>query len=144
MSVSEPLPAAPPPRGSKKTIVIAVVVVVLTFLSGAAAGFLTAHLMYRPFSHRPPRMVPQMMVRHLSRALDLTPEQRAKVEEIVKRRHQRIWSVTESVRPRVHQELEEANREIEAILTPEQRVKFEKLKMHLGHREGRVRRGSTR
>jgi hypothetical protein len=30
------------------------------------------------------------------------------------------------------------------VLTPEQREKFQKLRMRLGHREGKGRRGSTR
>lgn len=129
----------------KKTIAIAAVVLVITFLSGAAAGFLIAHAgMFRrgPFGRS--RHVPQMMVRHLSRSLDLTPDQRTKVEEIVKRRHARIVQLQDSTRPQVRQELDAANREIEAVLTPEQREKFAKLRMRLGHREGRSRRGSTR
>jgi len=145
VSVSEPAAEAPR-RASTKTIVIAIVVVILTFVSGAAAGVLLAHfhIVGRSRGGRPPRLAPAMMVRHLDHALDLTPEQRAKVEEIVRRHHQRIESLTESVRPQVRQELDDANREIEALLTPEQRQKFEKMKMRLGHREGRSRRGPTR
>ena len=148
MSVSDPVVPAPPPprRAATKTIVIAVVVVILTFVSGVAAGVLLAHLHVfgRGRAGRPPRIAPALMVRHLDHALDLTPEQRAKVEEIVRRHHQRIEALTESVRPQVRQELDAANREIEALLTPEQRRKFETMKMRLGHREGRSRRGPTR
>jgi hypothetical protein len=147
VSVSEPITAAPPPRrASTKTIVIAIVVVILTFVSGAAAGVLLAHLHVfgRGRAGRPPRIAPALMVRHLDHALDLTPEQRTKVEEIVRRHHQRIEALTESVRPQVRQELEAANREIEALLTSAQRQKFEKMKLRLGHREGRSRRGPTR
>ncbi|HJQ38316.1 MAG TPA: hypothetical protein VKB93_14360 [Thermoanaerobaculia bacterium] len=130
----------------KKTIAIAAVVLVITFLSGAAAGFLVAHLgMWRrgPFPGRS-RHVPQMLVRHLSRSLDLTDDQRKKVDAIVMRHHARIAQLQDSTRPQVMLELDAANREIEALLTPEQRQKFAKLRMRLGHREGRARRGSTR
>ena len=148
MSVSEPVvtaPAPPPPRGSKKTIVIAVIVVIVAFVSGAVAGVLVEHVhLMRRFHGRMPRFVPQMMLHRLDRTLDLTPEQRTKVEEIVMRHHQRIVAITESTRPRVREELEAANREIEALLTPEQREKFAKLRLHIGRREGRSRTESTR
>jgi Spy/CpxP family protein refolding chaperone len=144
VSASEPLPA-PAPRSSRKTAVIAVIVVILTFVSGAAAGFLLAHLrMLRRHDGRLPHLMPAMMVHHLDRALDLTPEQRVKVEEIVRRHHQRIESLMESTRPQVRQELDAANREIEALLTPEQRQKFAAMRLRLGHREGRSRTAPTR
>ena len=146
MSVVDPPPVPAPRRNSAKTIAIAAVVLVITFLSGAAAGMLFAHLgfMHRGPRMHSPRMVPKMMVHRLSRSLDLTPEQRTKVEAIVKRYHARIFRVTESVHPQVRAEIEAANREIEALLTPEQREKFQKLKLRLGHHEGRSRRGPTR
>ena len=145
MSVVDP-PPVPPRRNSTKTIVIAAVVLVITFISGAAAGMLLAHLgfMRRGPRMHPPRMVPKMMVHRLSRSLDLTPEQRTKVEAIVKRHHERIYRMTQSVHPQVRAEIEAANREIEALLTPEQRKKFQKLRLRLGHHEGRSRRGPTR
>lgn len=134
MSVSDPLPpAAPPPRSSTKTAAIAVVVVLITFVSGIAAGFLLAHLR----REHPPRMMPRMIVNHLSRRLDLTAEQRKKVEEIVMRHHERIVKLQDSVRPQVRLEVEAANREIDAVLTPEQRQKFAKLRMQLGHHPSR-------
>ena len=147
MSVSEPVtvPPAPPPRSSKKTIVIAVIVVLVAFVSGGIAGMLVEHVhLMRRMHGRMPRFTPQMMVHRLDRTLDLTPEQRSKVEEIVMRHHQRIVAITESTRPRVREELEAANREIEALLTPDQREKFSKLRLLLGHREGRSRTESSR
>jgi Spy/CpxP family protein refolding chaperone len=130
----------------KKTIAIAAVVLVITFLSGAAAGFLLAHLgmLRRGLFPGRGRHVPQMMVRHLSRTLDLTDEQRKKVEGIVMRHHARIMQLQDSTRPQVRQELDAANREIEAVLTPEQREKFAKMRMRLERHEGRGRRGPTR
>lgn len=127
-----------------KTIVIAVVVVVITFVSGAAAGFFGAHFLPHRAGIGRGHMMPQLMVRHLARRLDLTAEQKTKIEAIVMRHHQRIEKLNESVRPQLRQEIEAANREIEAVLTPEQREKFAKMRMRLGHREGRARTGSTR
>jgi Spy/CpxP family protein refolding chaperone len=144
VSVSDPV-IATPPRGSKKTIIIAAIVVLVAFVSGAIAGMLIEHVhLMRRMHGRTSRFAPQSMVRRLDKTLDLTPEQHTKVEEIVMRHHQRIVALTESVRPRVRQELEAANREIEAVLTPEQREKFAQLRLHLGRREGRSRTESTR
>lgn len=146
MSVSDPVMAQPAPsRGSKKTIIIAVVVVLVAFVSGGIAGMLAEHVhLMRHMHGRGTRFAPQMMVHRLDRTLDLTAEQRTKVEEIVMRHHQRILAITESTRPRVRAELEAANREIEAVLTPQQREKFSQLRLLLGHREGRSRTGSTK
>jgi Spy/CpxP family protein refolding chaperone len=144
VSVSDPVVPAPPPRSSTKTIVIATIIVIVAFVSGGVAGILLDHLHFMHRGPHPPRMIPRMMVNRLAHSLDLTPEQRVKVEEIIERHHRRISELTDGVRPQVHRELEAANAEIEAVLTPEQREKFAKMKMRLGHREGRSRRGPTR
>jgi Spy/CpxP family protein refolding chaperone len=146
VSDAEPLPPAPAPRTATKSIVIAIVIVIVAFVSGAASGIFLEHLHLLGRGHRggPPGMMPHLMVRHLERRLDLTTEQRREVEAILKRHHDRIFQLTESVRPQVRQEIEAANREIEAVLTPEQRERFEKLKLQLGRHEGRGRMGPTR
>jgi Spy/CpxP family protein refolding chaperone len=79
----------------------------------------------------PPPHVTKFIVNRLDRQLDLTDEQRTKIEAILDRRHERIRAIMEQTHPRVRAEVEQTNAEIEAILTPEQRVKFEKLKMRL-------------
>jgi Spy/CpxP family protein refolding chaperone len=143
VSVTDPIPA-PAPRNSTATVVIAIVVVIAAFLSGVAAGVLLTHLHMMRAGIGGGRMVERMMVHRLERSLDLTHDQRTKVEEIIARHHRRINALTDAVRPQVHDEIEAANREIEAVLTPEQRAKFAKLKLRLGHREGRVRMAPTR
>ena len=147
MSASEPVPV-PPRRTSGKTVAIAVIVLIVTFVSGAFSGILVDHLVHMRRGPRPHRGAERMMIRHLDRALDLTDAQRVKIEEILRRRHERMWQLSEGVRPRIHEEVQAANAEIERVLTPEQREKFQKLKMRLGpherHPGGRRRRGSTR
>lgn len=112
-----------------KTTGIAVIVVVLTFVAGFAVGMFSAHMMILHGMHGPPPAVTRAMVNRLDRQLDLSDAQRAKVEEIIERRHARIGRIWGSVRPRVNTEIEQAKREIEAVLTPEQRAKFAKMKM---------------
>ena len=135
-----------------KTTVIAAIVVVVAFIAGFVVGAVTDRFMarHRPGPMRP--MVEHAMVNRLDRELDLTPAQRGQVEEIIGRHHTRIDGIWSSVRPRVRQEIDQANAEIAKILTPEQRLKFEKLKMRLGgHRDrghrsrgGRPRTESTK
>ena len=143
MSDVESIPPATPPRSSTKTIVIAVIVVLVAFVSGAAAGILADHVRMIRRGHGP-HDAPRMIHHLLSHRLDLTPEQDKKVKEILDRHHERIRALNESVRPQIRRELEAANAEIEAVLTPEQRAKYEKIKMRLERHGDRGRRGPTR
>jgi Spy/CpxP family protein refolding chaperone len=117
-----------------KNTLLAVVVLVLTFVAGMAAGIFAAHM---HILHGGPGAArfPRAMVNRLDRRLDLTDAQRKQVEEIVNRRHANIDEVWGGVRPRVRAEIEAANEEIARVLTPEQRARFEKMRMRmLGHR----------
>lgn len=118
---------------STKTVVIASIVVLVAFVAGFCAGIFADHVVRHFRGPHPPRFASRMMIERLDRHLDLTDAQRAKIEEIIQRRHRSIVG-----------ELEGANAEIERVLTPEQRRKFARMRMHLGHREGRAQRGSTR
>ena len=118
---------------SPKTVVIASIVVLVAFVAGFCAGIFADHVVHRLRGPHPPRFASRMMIERLDRHLDLTDAQRAKIEEIIQRRHRSIGG-----------EIEAANAEIERVLTPEQRQKFARMRMHLGHREDRARRGSTR
>lgn len=126
------------PRGgaATRTTLLAVIVVALTFVCGLVVGMLLVHL--RAPSPRPlPPFAGQVLVNRLDRRLDLTDEQRARVEEILERHHARIREIQEASRPRVRAEIESANAEISRILTPEQRREFERMKMHMRERRRR-------
>src|SRR5262245_2894142 len=120
------MPPAVPPARSSKTIIIALIVVLVAFVSGAAAGILADHLLMMHRGPRGPHAAPHRMLRILDRRLDLTPDQHQKVREIIERHHARIWALSEGIRPQIHREIEAANAEIEAVLTPAQREKFER------------------
>lgn len=114
-------------------------VIVLAFICGALVGVVADHA-YLFHSRRLipshfPAHVPRVFVDHLSRALDLTPPQRVAVEQILERRHARLAAIWTNVRPQVTREIDETNAEIDKLLTPEQRAKFEKVKMRMtqGH-----------
>ena len=117
-----------------RTTVIAGTVLVLTFLAGIAVGVFGAHLMILHRRGGPGRAQPfaaHMMINRLDRQLDLTDTQRTQIQAILQRRHQRMMRLWTEVRPRLGQEIEQTNADIARVLTPEQRVKFEKVKITL-------------
>ena len=119
---------------SRKTVIIASIVVLVTFVAGLCAGiFVDRVWMHRMRGPHPPRFASRMMVERLDRHLDLTDAQRAKIQQIIEQHHGHIGK-----------EIEAANAEIDLVLTPEQRRKFAKMRMHLGRPEGRGRTGPTR
>lgn len=125
-----------------KTTLVAVFVLAMTFVAGAVVGILGDRLLHR--RHGVPEFATHVMVNRLSRHLDLTDTQRQQVGAIIARHHARINSFFSDVRPRVREEIEQANREIEAVLTPEQRKKFEQVKMHVLRHVDRVQTAPTR
>lgn len=117
--------------------VLAAVALVITFVVGAVLGVVGDRIWV--MLHPPRRPSPEMIVRHLTYRLRLSDQQRAQVTEIIARHQQRIAAVTAGTRPAVQQELEQANREIEQILTPEQRQTFAKMRMRLMPMHRRMR-----
>lgn len=118
---------------ASKTTLVAVLVLLLTFAAGICVGVFGAHLMILHGGRGPAFPPPMAMVNRLDRRLDLTPAQRTQVERIIRKRHARIRELWVDVNPRVRQEIAAANDEITRILTPEQRKKFEEMKLRLHH-----------
>lgn len=117
-----------------KTTVIATLVLILTFGAGFAAGLFTGHMtalrVFRP--ERLPEFATRAIVGRLDRQLDLTDAQRKQVEEIIHRRHRAISEIRGNVHPQIRVQIEKTNQEITRVLTPQQRKKFEEIKMRLG------------
>jgi Spy/CpxP family protein refolding chaperone len=133
MSAIDAEPVKRPPSRVKW---MAVSIVIAVFFTGVFVGvigdhiFLVLHRQFVPplswMAHITPRIVKQ-----LDRHLDLTPEQETRVRGILDRHHQRIQQLSAQARSGVQGEIRAANGEIEAVLTPAQRAKFSKMKMHL-------------
>jgi Spy/CpxP family protein refolding chaperone len=113
-----------------KNSVTAALVLALTFLAGIALGVFGAHM---AILHGGPgaEHFPRALAARLDHRLDLTDAQRAQVEAILVRHHQRINRMMANVHPQVRAEVESANREIERVLTPAQRAKFAKMRMRM-------------
>ncbi len=114
-----------------KNTVIAIVVIVLTFVAGMAAGVFTSHMMVLRGGHGAEHFPIRGMVNRLDHRLDLTDEQRAKVEQIIRRRHARIDALRDGIRPALRAEIERASDEIAQVLTAEQRTEFAKMRMRM-------------
>jgi Spy/CpxP family protein refolding chaperone len=112
----------------------AVGVVVALFVVGVAVGALGANLVNRHRVHsggiggiggHGTRSMESEMVHRL----DLNPEQQRQVHVIFTDAHHEILAVLNEVRPRMNGVMDRAHNRIEQILTPEQRVAFERYRL---------------
>lgn len=78
--------------------------------------------------------------RKMERQLDLSAEQRDRIEVIIRDSHRRIQSVFEEAAPRARDEFRETRLRIREVLSPEQRRKFEEL---FKLRDGGAKRGEN-
>lgn len=120
----------------------------LVFLAGLAGGMLGARLML--IKNIPPQMREHLgafpLDRYfLLRDLDLSAEQREQVRELLGRQRGRFEEFHRELRPRVERLMEEIDRDVEAILTPEQLERYRDRPKHWrrGPRDPR-RRGPGR
>lgn len=90
--------------------------------------------------HRQPR-APRLerLVEHLDSQLHFTPQQKAAVSQIIARHRVRIEAITANTRPQLRQEIDATNAEIEKVLTPEQRQKFQDLSQRMRERHRGMR-----
>ncbi|MEA2338418.1 MAG: motif family protein [Thermoanaerobaculia bacterium] len=130
---------------SSNTRTAAVVVVIVAFAAGILVGVAGDHLYLirsgRLFPRHTSRFAADRMAEHLRRELQLTPQQKTQVQQIIEKHRAKIDAMMSNVRPQVRAELDATNKEIETILTPEQKTKFADLRMRVGNR--RRDRGST-
>lgn len=122
---------------SSNTRTAAIAVVVVAFIAGILVGVAGDHLyLIRSgrLSPRHGRFAADRMTDRLTHELDLSPQQKTQVQQIIERHRAKIDATMAAVRPQVRQELDATNAEIETILTPEQKTKFANLRMRIGAR----------
>ena len=66
-------------------------------------------------------------LRRMERELDLTAEQREPIDKILKDGQERMKKLMETVEPRRREEFKKTMEEFRAVLTPEQRKRFDAL-----------------
>jgi len=123
-----------------------IVAFVLIFLAGAACGFFGAIHMHQAFFAR---MAAGSMAQHMKERmraeLKLTPDQMLKISPIIDRAASQLTMAREQTMRSVHEIFSQTHREMQPLLTPEQRVKLEEMeKRHsrLLHRHGFMPPGS--
>jgi protein CpxP len=77
------------------------------------------------------------LIERLARELDLTADQRSKVESVLTARRTRLDALQQDVRSKFEAEQESLRHEIRAVLTPEQQRKFDEREKELRGRFGR-------
>jgi Spy/CpxP family protein refolding chaperone len=75
---------------------------------------------------------PRMLVDRLASELELTADQRTKIEEVLTARRARLETVQREVRDRFEAEQRSLRDEISKVLTPEQQEKFDKSEQERG------------
>ena len=103
----------------------------LVFVAGVTTGGLLSTLHVRHHFLGPPHSgdVAGRMREHLRRALDLTPEQAAKIAPIVDATSAKLEAIRVETAQRVRSAMEESERQISPELSPEQQKKLQKLKL---------------
>ena len=102
----------------------------LVFVAGVTSGgFISIHHLRRHFLGPPHSgAVGERMREHLRRALDLTPEQAAKINPIVDATSTKLEAIRVETAQRVRAAMDESERQIAPELSPEQQKKLQKLK----------------
>ncbi len=108
-----------------------ILVVASLFLSGVAVGALGMHLYYfdKLSGPRGPGHGARMHWRpFFAERLGLTQEQEQQIETILADSHRRSNDIRRDMRPQIEQLIEETHSKIVEVLTPEQRLEFERMR----------------
>lgn len=104
--------------------------VVLVFVLGAGAGALVTHRVYQKrlqtFLRGGPAAT-EMIVRRMSVELDLRPERRRQLAEIIRDTQRQLREARQQPDPQFRTILRDMEQRIRNILTPEQQTKFDAL-----------------
>jgi len=100
------------------------------FVVGGGVTLVTVRNAFLYYVHHPEEFPAQATARMKSR-LDLTDDQAAKVEAILRQRQAALQEIRREVQPRVLAEVDQVEAEISEILTPEQRREFRERFQHL-------------
>jgi Spy/CpxP family protein refolding chaperone len=114
---------------------VAIAAAVALVVSGIMIGALSTYLVLdRPRFHeglRPPPPTgpppPRPFTREMESRLDLTEAQRDQIETILQKGREQSDAIRRELRPRLESQLESTRASIAAVLTPDQRAKFEEL-----------------
>jgi Spy/CpxP family protein refolding chaperone len=103
------------------------------FVLGFAAGILALNV-YRGWARRPP---PGDRFEQLSERLQLSSEQKTKVQQIFGETREQLRALRRESEPRVHEIRSQADAQLQQVLTPEQWQQFQTMRSEMRSRRGR-------
>ena len=115
----------PPRRRWLRTVVLGCLILICGALIGSGLTFRFLWSTMMGNIGKPDKMT-QRIVRRIDRRLDLSSEQRQKVEEIVARRMKALRALRLEVQPRMEAELKSMQLEIRGFLRPDQTLQWDK------------------
>lgn len=122
--------------GSRRAVLYLVLVFLLGFVLGALATHWATRAGVLASVFRSEERGP---LEWLTRELDLTPEQQKQLGPILDEAGTQYYAIFEPVRPQYEQVRQQTRNKIRALLTPQQRVKFEELVRHIDEKEAKER-----
>ncbi len=115
-------------RTSRKAVVLVLVVFVLGIALGALSAYLVNARVWgahpETSRHRDKRT---QMIEHLTRELALTQDQHKELDAILSDMHSKYEALHQQISPQTERVRQEGRERIRAILTPEQRPRFEEF-----------------
>lgn len=126
-------------------IILATLVI---FIAGVVTGAVLVVYSGRSLINRPRNGAPRFFqatpgnmrlefLHRVQRDLDLTPEQRERIDKILKDSQDRTRKMMAPVLPGLREEFQRTKEEFRDVLTPEQRVRFDELFRHQQRPRGR-------
>lgn len=109
----------------------AALLVIVVFLLGAFMGGLATHVWSIHASSKTIPHGPDQLIEQLSHQLELSPDQLKQVTEIVDQTHTQVRALFVPLDAQREQIRQHARERIRAVLTPEQKLKFENFLRHL-------------
>lgn len=107
----------------------------IIFVLGFAAGILALNV-YRGWARS---AGPGNRFEEMSKRLDLSPDQKAKVQEIFGDTREQLRALRKESEPRVAEIRRQADGRLQTVLTPEQWQKFQTIREDMRQRRGRGR-----
>jgi hypothetical protein len=108
-----------------------IVGVILVFMFGAASGSLTTYMVSRSnceiFAGAPRNSREEMLIKRLTRQLDLDTQQQERVETIIHETHGKIRQIHQHAHPAIEALLTDSQKRISALLRPDQQQHFQKI-----------------
>jgi Spy/CpxP family protein refolding chaperone len=115
------------PVSPRRVWLLATVALLLTFVAGSLAGVAWERAQHsQSRRHDGGGRGGRHFGAMLKERYDLSDEQARRIEAIVQRRRPRIDSLMATVQPRIRSAFDSTRAEIRVLLTPEQRVKFDR------------------